>query len=410
MPLEFAARETERIAMKRLVILGAGYGGLALAKKLDSISRGQNRWDINLIDQRDYHLIQVRIHEVAANSIPVADVRVPFPDLLHDHHVRLTQAKILKIDPVAKQVHTTAGEIGYDRLVVGLGSTTDYHDIEGMAEYSYPMKDLEDAVSYRKAVIQAFREATAPGAAPLRKNDPRLTFVIIGGGLTGTELAAEMVDFCADLSHRFPAARSAYRIVLVESGPHLLSQLGPDNGDYIKEQLLRKNVVVLTNTFIDRMVPGLVHLSSGKLLKSNIVCWAGGVKAPAIIKESGFETSKDGRIPVNAYLQSKQFKDVYALGDNALALDPRSGKPIPQTGQYAERQGWYLADCFAAELTGVKPQPYQPFSLGISVSLGRREALTLTGPLRLTGTAGRIAKDASYSKYELGLRELIPEI
>jgi NADH dehydrogenase len=396
--------------MRRLVILGAGYGGLALAKKLDSLSQGQDKWDITLVDQRDYHLIQVRVHEVAANSIPASQVKIPLSELLRYHKLRFTQAKVLKIDPVTKEVHTTVGPIGYDRLVVALGSVTDYHGIPGMKEYAYPLKTLEDALAYRKAVVHAFREATAPEVEPLRKNDPRLTFAIIGGGLTGTELAGEMVDFCNDLCNRFPAARPAYRVVLAELAPHLLPELGPENGDYAKEDLRQKNVAVLTNAGVTEVEPGHIHLSSGKAIHSNVICWAGGVHAPPLIKESGFNTSRDGRIPVNAHLRSEQFEEVYAVGDNALIHDSRNGKVVPLTGQYAELQAGYLAECFAKERSRQEPEPYVPFSMGISVSLGRQEALSLSGPLRLTGIPGRVVKDLSYTKHELGVRQVIPSV
>ncbi|MEI6042960.1 MAG: NAD(P)/FAD-dependent oxidoreductase [Chloroflexota bacterium] len=392
--------------MRRLVILGAGYGGLTLAKKLDSGS-SQNKWDITLIDQRDYHLIQVRIHEVAANSIPASQAKIPLSDLLKHHKVQLIQAKITKIDPVRKGIHTSVGPLKYDRLVVALGSVADHRGIPGMKEHTYSLKDLEDAVAYRKAVVRAFREATAPEAEPLRKNDPRLTFAILGGGLTGTELAGEMVDFCKDLATKFPAARNAYRIVLAELTHHLLPELGPEVGDYAKEELRAKNVAVLTNTTVMEVEPGHIHLSSGKAINSNVICWTGGVHAPPLINESGFKTTKDGRIPVDAYLRAEDFEEVYALGDSASIHDSRNDKQVPLTGQYAELQAGYLAECFSKERP---PEPYAPFSMGISVSLGRQEAVSLSGPLRLTGVPGRVVKDLSYTKHELGVRELIPTV
>lgn len=396
--------------MKRLVILGAGYGGLTLAQKLDSLSKGHNNWKVTLVDHRDYHLIQVRIHEVAANSVPASQIKIPLSQLLNGHKVESIQAKVLKIDPVGRTVETTSGTINYDRLVIALGSVTDFHNIPGLQEHAFAMKTLEDAISYRKAVIEAFRNATATGAEPLRKNDPRLTFAIIGGGLTGTELAGEMVDFCNDLCKKVPAARHAYRIVLAELAPRLLPELEPESGEYAMNDLRRKNVAILTNSGIDQVVPGSVHLMNGKTIKSNVICWAGGIKAQPLIKESGFNTTRDGRVEVNHYLRSKQFESVYVIGDSAFIHDGRNGKPVPQTGQYAELQAGYLAKCFANEQPDVKPEPYVPFSMGISISLGRGEALSLSGPLKLTGIPGRVVKDLSYTKHELGVRNVLPEV
>jgi NADH:ubiquinone reductase (H+-translocating) len=390
--------------MPKLVILGAGYGGLGVAQKLDTLARGRSNWDVTLVDRRDYHLIQVRVHEVAANSIAAERVKVPFAELLEGFNVKFLQTDIIKILPEQNQVETGAGILSYDKLVIALGSETTYYNIPGLEEHSFPMKFLDDAVLFRKAIIQAFKRAVAKDAAPLVKNDPRLTVIIGGGGLTGTELAAEMTDFINDLAKRAPASRSAFKVYLVEAKPHLLPQLSPSEGDYVKNELRLKGVSVLTNTKIEKVEAGKVYLENGKVIRGDIICWAGGIKAPGIIKESGFETTRDGRVEVDRYLRSKQFANVYLVGDNALILDPRTNQPVGQTGQYAEKQGNYLGESFYQEEKGIKPSPYVPFTLGISVSLGRREALTLSGPLRLTGIPGRIAKDVSYGNYEFNIR------
>jgi NADH dehydrogenase len=390
--------------MPKLVILGAGYGGLAVAQKLDTLSRGKSDWDITLVDRRDYHLIQVRVHEVAANSIAADRVKIPFAELLEGFNVKFLQAEIKKILPEKNQVETTAGILEYDKLVIALGSETAYFNIPGLEEHSFPMKFLDDAVLFRRAVIQAFKRAIAKDAPPLVKNDPRLTVIIGGGGLTGTELAAEMTDFINDLAKRAPATRTAFKVYLIEAKPHILPQLSPVYGDYVKSELRLKGVSVLTNTKIEKVEAGKVYLDNGKVVKGEIICWAGGIKAPTLIKESGFETTRDGRIEVDRYLRSKQFDNVFVVGDSALIMDANAKQPVGQTGQYAEGQGNYLGESFYQEEKGIKPVPYAPFSLGTSISLGRREALTLTGPLRLTGIPGRIAKDVSYGKYELGIK------
>lgn len=390
--------------MPKLVILGAGYGGLAVAQKLESLAIGRTHWEITLIDQRDYHLIQVRVHEVAANTIPAARVKVPFSELLANRNIRFVQAHIEKILPAQKQVQTSAGTFSYDRLVIGLGSETAFRNVPGLQEYAFPMKTLEDAVNFRRAVIQAFKVATAEGQSPLLPNDPRLTFIIGGAGLTGTELAAEMLDFCHDIVRRYPMAANKYRVILLDAAPRILPQLAPNYSQYVRDELTIKGVTVITNAFIDKVEPGTIYLKDERVLKGAVLCWAGGIKAPAILAESGFEVTKDGRIETDRFLRTKQYPEVYALGDNALVPDSRNGKFVPQTGQYAERQGDYIGQSLFDEEHGFRVQPYTPFSLGVAVSLGRREALTLSGPIRLTGVPGRLAKDVSYENYEWNIR------
>jgi len=392
--------------MKKLLILGAGYAGLAVAQKLDAVSRGKSQWEITLVDQRDYHLIQVRIHEVAANSIPAEKVKIPFNELLDGRNIKLVQATIEKIDPNAKTVQTSAGLLQYDRLVIALGSETAYRDIPGLQEHTYPMKSLQDAITFRRAVIDAFKAASNPDEAPLATPDERLTFVIGGAGLTGTELAAEMVDFCSDLVKRIPMARKAYRIVLLDGADRILPQLSREYGDYVRGELQYRGVSVLTKAFIEKVEPGKIYFKGGKMLKGKVLCWTGGVKAPTILQESGFEVTKDGRIEVDLFLRSKQYSEVYVVGDNAVIPDRRDGNggSVPQTGQYAEREGELVGENLWDEERGIRPRLYIPFSLGTAISLGRDEALTISGPIRLTGVPGRLAKNVSYDNYEWNIR------
>ncbi len=390
--------------MPKLLILGGGYGGLAVAQKLDALGRGRSKWEITIVDQRDYHLIQVRVHEVAANSIPAERVRIPFTELLQGRGIKFIQAHIQKIDPHTKQVETSQGTFSYDRLVVAIGSETAYRNIPGLREHSFPMKELEDAVRFRKAVIDAFKEAADPDAAPLVPHDERLTFVIGGGGLTGSELAGEMIDFCNDLSNRYKVPTNSFRVVLLEAADHLLPGLSRQYGDYVRGELRSRGVVVATGAFIERVEPGTIYLKGDKMVRGKVFCWAGGIVAPPILAESGFEVGKDGRIATDEYLRSKQFPEVYVLGDAATVPDSRTGRAVPWTGQYAERQGHYLAESLWDEERGIRTRPYQPFSLGTAISIGRSEALTITGLIKLTGVPGRLAKNVSYDNYEWNIR------
>ena len=292
--------------MPKLVILGGGYGGLAVAQKLDALSRGRSRWEITLIDQREYHLIQVRVHEVAANSIPAERVRISFNELLEGRNVKFVQAQIQKIDTQAHQVETSAGNFEYDRLVIALGSRTAYRNIPGLREHTFPMKELEDAVRYRKAVIEAFKTVAEPDQPPLTPKDPRLTFVIGGAGLTGTELAGEMVDFCSELATRFNLPRTAFRLVLLEGADRILPQLNQQYSDYVRNELKSKGVIIATGAFIEKIESDTVYLKGGRTVRSKVICWAGGIEAPSLLAESGFEVDRAGRAVTDEFLPTHE--------------------------------------------------------------------------------------------------------
>ncbi|MDB5082023.1 MAG: hypothetical protein JWP00_3947 [Chloroflexi bacterium] len=390
--------------MPKLLILGGGYAGLAVAQRLDAISRGRTGWEITLVDQRDFHLLQVRVHEVAANTIPVEKVSIPFNELLDGRKVKFVQAQIQEILPLEKKVLTSAGPLEYDRLVVALGSETRYPPIPGLREHTFPMKDLDDAIRFRKAVIESFKAVTDPSQPPLKAVDERLTFIIGGGGLTGSELAGEMVDFCSDLARRAGLPQNCFRIVLLEAAEHLLPTLDRQYGEYVRGELRSHGVLVATGAMIERVEDGVVYLKGGKIVRGKIICWAGGIQAASVLGRSGFAHLADGRISVDEYLRSKEYPEVYVLGDAASINDKRTGRPVPWTAQYAERQGHYLADNLWDEERSLRTRPYLPFSLGTAISIGRNEALTISGPLKLTGVPGRLAKNISYDNYEWNIR------
>ncbi len=390
--------------MPKLLILGGGYGGLALAQKYDGLARGKSAWEIILIDHRDYHLLQVRVHEVAANSIPAERVRIPFSDLVAGRNIHFVQASIESIHPDQRQVITSAGGFEYDRLVIALGSETAYRGIPGLRQHAFPMKELEDALAFRQAVINAFKEATEADQAPLKVADERLTFIICGGGLTGTELAGEMVDFCSDLARRAAIPKEAFKIVLIEAADHLLPQLSRQYGEYVRTELRARGVIVALSNTIERVEAGEIFLNGGKAVHGRVISWTGGVQAPALLAEGGLEVLRDGRIATDEYLRCRQFNEIYVVGDAASVPDNRTGRPVPWTAQYAERQGHFLAENLWDEERGLRPRPYLPFSLGTAISLGRNEALTITGPLKLTGLPGRLAKNVSYDNYEWNIR------
>jgi NADH dehydrogenase len=394
----------------RVVILGAGFGGLYTLLKLREFVSARDA-DVTIINRNNYFLFTPLLHEVATGSLSHHQVVESIRSIIYRRSATLHVADVERVDLNKKVVETTVGPVSYDYLVIATGATTAYYGIPGVAEHALVLKDLRDAIKVRNRLIGAFETAVETKDPALRKR--LLTFVVVGGGATGVELATEMVDLFYDTLEKFfckKVSASDVSIHLVSSDPELLKVFHPAVRARAQKVLAGGGVNLHFSTQVKGVDGDGVILADGSRIDSEHVFWLAGVTpntpvadglmlAPnkrVVVDESmrvrragAVDTATADAKTVAAPNQSGIFEHVYALGDVATF----EKTPIPMLAQVAVQQAPVVAGNIALEIRsakeGKKPSHLQRFayhSRGELVSLGRFQAagrlsgITLTGP------------------------------
>ncbi|MCL5962202.1 MAG: NAD(P)/FAD-dependent oxidoreductase [Chloroflexi bacterium] len=390
-------RPSQPSGVKRIVILGAGYGGLRVAMRLDHALHAGPAAEILLVDQSDHHQLITELHEVAAASIPAEAVAIPMGRLPIGKAVRFVQATVTGLDFERQRVATDAGELDYDILVISLGSETDYFGIEGLKDHSLTLKSLPDALLIKEHVDGMFALAKTEADAEVRKRF--LTFVVGGGGFTGTELAGEMADRVRDLNRESGMAQGEARVVVVEAGRTLLSGFDPSLVKTAHQILELKAVELHLGDRAVRVKGDMIELKNGEMVRNHTLIWTGGVKANELVAGSGLQTGIRGRVVVNPYLETVDYANVFAVGDVALVLDPVTGRPLAPSAQLALQEANVAAQNIRARLEGREPIPFRPKVTGEVVSVGRSDALAKVGPFAFDGRLAHWLKRMTVLRY-----------
>jgi len=358
----------------RIVILGGGFGGIYTALELDkSLARNPNV-EVTLINKENFFLFTPMLHEVAASDLDVTHIVNPIRKMLK--HVRLFNGDVEFVDMNRKIVVVSHGdeshshEIEYDHLVFGLGSITNFFGIPGLADRALTMKTLGDAIDLRNRMIEHLEEADFECSIGVREH--LLTFVVAGGGFAGVETVAGMNDFLREASEFYShLGEQDIRVVLVHPGEIILPELGPKLGSYAQEKLAERGVEI----HVKKRVAGLsgrgVELNDGTIIPSKILIWTAGTSSNPLIQSLPCNM-EHGKVVVDRYMEVPMWPGVWALGDCAYVLDPKSGKPYPPTAQHALRQGKVLARNILASIEGGKKKEFQFSTLGLLASIGRR--------------------------------------
>src|SRR5881396_1689742 len=377
------ARVTRRPRQKRIVVLGGGFGGVFSAIHLEKLLERQSAVEICLVSHDNFFLFTPMLHEVAASDLEITNIVNPLRKLLHK--VDVLVADVHQIDLSAKRVSISSSfrnhpqQIGYDHLVIALGSVTNFHNLPGTAELAVPMKSLSDAIRLRAQILRHLEEANSECNLSVRQS--LLTFVVAGGGFAGVETVAALNDFVREALPFYPnLCEEMLRVMLVHSGSVILPELGESLGRYTQKVLARRGVEVRFNTRVKSMTENSVFLVDGVAIPSRTLVWtAGTVPNPLILSLPC--ANERGRIRVNEFLQVPDWPDVWAVGDCAFVPDIRNpGKSHPPTAQHAIREGKIVAQNIAATLLGRRLKPFSFRTIGLLASIGRR-----TGAARIFG-------------------------
>lgn len=410
-----------------IVILGAGYGGLHVAQRLghliaDARWPDGSPWSILIIDRRPDHQLTTELPRIIDGQIADQAVRIPLDRLLDEGRVRMLRADVQAIRPetafVPGAVETSAGRVEYRYLVIALGSVSNDFNIPGVHAHMRQFLSSEDARGLRIAVSRAIGEAARielerPDADPAELAR-RMRVVVGGAGATGVEVAGELAEFMdgqwraawrvAGEPQTYPLPRP--QIVLVSATPTVLPGWSPQTIQAVSDSLRELGVTLRLSAPITRAEPGRVQIGGGEWIAAETLLWAGGVRAPELLKQSGLPTGAGGRVIVDRFQRVPEQPGVFVVGDCALLIDPKSGRPAGPTADIALRSGETAALALAAIVGGRSPaRALRPLARN-AVSVGRaRGAASLLG-LRLKGRSARTIKRLIEWEYRQSITQL----
>lgn len=390
-------------AMPHVVIVGAGFGGLAAAKAL--INGRTRDTSLTLIDQRNHHLFQPLLYQVATAGLSPAEIAAPIRSLLRAGvtGIEVLMERVSKVTPAARTLTLEDGRtITYDRLILACGASHSYFGHDDWEEFAPGLKTLEQATEIRRRILLAFERAESTVDAQARREF--LTFVIVGAGPTGVELAGSVGEISRqiltkDFSHIDPTIT---RIILIEAGPRILPAFSPELSRRAMRDLEGLGVTVWTSMRVTKVGADGVHLGE-ELVRAKTVVWAAGVRASPLGAMLGGKTDNLGRIEVDEMLNVKGVADVFAIGDMALCHDAALGV-LPGLAPVAMQQGRAVARNVLNSLAGRPLVPFRYTDKGLMATIGRKKAVTEFHGLKLTGHLAWLAWLAVHIYYLIGFR------
>lgn len=384
----------------RVVIVGGGFGGLEAARAL-----ARSDCQITLIDQRNYHLFQPLLYQVATAALSPSEIAWPLRHVLtRQSNVRVVMTEARSVDLRDRKVVTTAGDFAYDYLIVATGAAHSYFGKPEWESAAPGLKSLEDATELRRRVLSAFERAET---APPSERAALLTFVVVGGGATGVEMAGAVAELARDaLSRDFREIDpSQARVLLVEAGPRVLPALAEDLSAYAARALREIGVDVLTGTMVTGLDERGVDLGETRIEAATIV-WAAGVAASPLAAGLEAEHDRAGRVRVAPDLSLPGHPEVFVVGDAAAATS--NGKPVPGIAPAAKQAGKHAARQIAARLAGGQSSaPFVYAHAGDLATIGRHAAAVQIGKAKLTGFVGWVFWGVAHVYFLIGLRNRI---
>jgi NADH dehydrogenase len=362
----------------RVVIVGAGFGGLTLARKLRSVPV-----DVTLLDRHNYHQFSPLIYQVATALLDPGEVAQPVRKLIRGvRNCDFRLGDVTSIDLDSRRVATSYGELPYEYLVLATGSVSNYFGNRSMQARSFGLKDLADALAIRNRTLARFERSRWVESPEERRQ--MLTFAVIGGGPTGVEFAGALSELIRLVFRKdfHGEDLSESRVVLIEGSDRLLGTFDRELGEKARRSLEKKNVEVWLGALVREVRRGEVELSDGRVLEAGTVIWTAGVRAAPTGELLGVPLDRSGRVPVGPALQLDGHPEVYVIGDSAGRED------LPMLAQVAMQQARHVARSIHRTLTGRELDPFRYRDPGIMATIGRNSAVAQIGRFRFSGFLG----------------------
>ena len=372
--------------MPRVLIVGGGFGGLYAARAFK-----RQAVDVTIVDRRNHHVFQPLLYQVATAALSPGDIASPIRWILrHQRNVEVLLGEVARIDPAASTAHLADGAaLAYDYAIVSAGATHAYFGHDVWRPFAPGLKTLEDALEMRRRVLLAFERAE-------RESDParrvsELTFVIVGGGPTGVELAGALAEIARkslahDFRHFDPGSA---KIILVEAGPAVLATFPAPLREAARHDLVRLGVDVRVNTMVTNVGPGFVD-AAGARIAAETILWAAGVAASPLGATLGAPTDRAGRVLVQPDLTIPGHPNLFVIGDLA-SLNGEDGKPLPGVAQVAMQMGAHAAHNVRRAIAGQPLRPFKYRDYANMATIGRASAVGDFHWVQVKGLVGWLA-------------------
>ena len=370
-------------ALPQVVIVGGGFAGLDAARRLRRVP-----CDVTIVDRHNHHVFQPLLYQVATAGLSPGDIASPIRWILRKQaRLRVLLANVERIETASQQLVLDRGQrLPYDYLIVAAGATHSYFGHDEWSGVAPGLKTLDDALALRRRLLLAFEEAE-------RESDPArqrflLTFVLIGGGPTGVELAGALAEIARQaLKEQFEAVDPASaRILLIEAGPSILPAFPAGLRDSARRALQRLGVEVREGSAVTNVEPGAVSVGDQRI-EAHTIVWAAGVAAEPISRDLSDQLDRAGRVIVNSDLSVPGHPGVFVAGDLA-SFSHQTGKPLPGVAQVAKQQGAHAAANIGRLIAGQPTRPFHYYDPGNMATIGRNAAIADFGFLRVSGYLG----------------------
>ncbi|HLZ87005.1 MAG TPA: NAD(P)/FAD-dependent oxidoreductase [Puia sp.] len=360
----------ENSKRQRVVIVGAGFAGLRIARSLNNTA-----YDVFLIDRHNYHQFQPLMYQVATARLEPSSISFPLRKVFqHTHNVTIRIADVLRVDVVNKMLETTIGDITYDRLVLCIGCTTNYFGNERIRANSFPMKSVPNAMALRNRILQTFEDTIEAGPD---ERQSLLNFVIVGGGPTGVELAGAMAEMKKNILPKdYPEVDfSRLTIYLIEGSPNTLNSMSEVSRATSRKYLEQLGVMVRTGTTVEDYDGNTVRLKGGETIVARNLIWAAGVTGNVLEGIPASVMVRGNRLKTNRFGEVEGLDGVYAIGDIAYMPTPKYPNGHPQLANVAIAQAAHIAINFKRELKGRTRIEFEYHNKGTMATVGKRKAV-----------------------------------
>lgn len=404
-----------------VVIAGGGFAGLSAARSLRRYAPAGVR--VTVISDTNFQLYTPLLPGVAAGSLEATSAVIPLREQLPHADVRLGRIvggepsrRELVFEPL-RMADRPGGEaegsgaqeaIGYDELIIAVGSVSRTRHISGLARYAIGLKTLSEAVALRNWLIRTLE--VAEGLNDVEERRPYLTYVFAGAGYAGVEGIAELHDFAAKTLKLYPRCQAqGARWVLIQSGDRIMPEIDRSLAEFAARKLSQRGIEIMTNTRLAEVTQSSIRLSTGEALQTRTVVWTAGVRAHPVVEEFALPQNEQGRIVVSPYLQVAGEQHVWAVGDAAAVPDSTAGgvRPCPPTAQHAIQQGRAVAENVAAVLGSGHPKPFSYRARGVFIDLGKHIAVAEVLRVRLRGRPAWLLGRSYHASRMPGMRRKV---